>query len=285
MAVSNPTLRTTFTTDAEFREWAQAVHDALVAVGMTQTADTGQVNLATVAKPTSTGVYMGYEVFRFSDTLQATKPVYIKVEYGSAQGGATRPGVAVTVGTGTNGAGTLTGQVGTRMALYPSADPSVGTGRFSGANNRLTFCLYPDGAGAANVIFFSVERTKDAAGADNGDGLHSTGVGASSVQSQTIPYSGTISGVQSALATPLPPGESTAVNGSDVVVFSVFPVARVSRNPVQNLVTYLTADISGGTTISVDPDGAGAKSYYCAGALGTTVTSWNSSARLAFRYE
>lgn len=285
MAVSNPTLRTTFTTDAEFREWAQAVHDALVAVGMTQTADTGQINLATVAKPTGTGTYMGYEVFRFSDALQATKPVYIRVEYGSAQGSATRPGVAVTVGTGTNGAGTITGQAGSRMVLYPSADPSAGAGRFSGANNRLSFCLYPDGSGTANVIFFSVERTKDDTGADNGDGIFTVAVGASSPQTQTIPYSGTIQGVQGSVTTPVPSGETTAVNGSDVVVWPCFPTPRLNRNPVQNVLTYLTADISGGTTISVDPDGAGAKSYYCAGALGTAPTSWNNNARLAFRYE
>jgi hypothetical protein len=91
--------------DTDHRSFAQGIHDMLIAAGALQTSDTGQANLTTITRPTANNV-SGYEMFRFNDAEHATLPIYVKIEY--ATGGlATIPALKVTVGTGTNGAGTI----------------------------------------------------------------------------------------------------------------------------------------------------------------------------------
>lgn len=91
--------------DADHRAFAQAIHDMLIAAGATQTADTGQANLATITRP-AVGAVSGYEMFRFNDAEQATLPIFVKVEYGTGNQ-PTIPGLRVTASYGTNGAGVL----------------------------------------------------------------------------------------------------------------------------------------------------------------------------------
>ena len=174
MSVSGPTLALCFlNNDTEFRAWAQVIHDKLVACGQTQTSDTGQINLVTVAKPAGTNTAAGYEIFRFNDTLQATAPLFYKVEYGTAAA-ATTPSIWIQVGSGTNGAGTLTGLLSTRVQLIPAAS-STGTTKnvyASGANNRIWLAGGIDWASNANTYQFQIERTKDASGADTADGYY-----------------------------------------------------------------------------------------------------------------
>lgn len=165
MATSGPTQLPAFLDgDATFRQWAQGIHNALVAVGMVQTADTGQINLATAARPGALNTAAGYEIFRFSDALQATAPVFIKIEYGVG-GALDRPSIAVTVGTGTNGAGTLSG-AGVRTRVGPSASKTAGTNlplRASGSSRRLALVYNYDSGSASFAGLIVVERLRDAA--------------------------------------------------------------------------------------------------------------------------
>src|SRR3954452_19330861 len=96
--------------DAEFRTWGSAIGPQIAAMGLVQTADTGQINWATVLRP-GLNTSAGYEIWRFADALQATKPVFIRIEYGIAAV-TDRMRIIARVGTATDGAGTLTGQVG-----------------------------------------------------------------------------------------------------------------------------------------------------------------------------
>lgn len=93
-------------TDADFRAWGLEFHNLLLAVGLTNTADTGQIDFTTVLKP-GASTYAGYKMYSFNDTNQAANPIFIKVQFGT---GLTSPvpQIAVEVGIGTNGAGTLT---------------------------------------------------------------------------------------------------------------------------------------------------------------------------------
>lgn len=111
--------------DAELRSWGSAVSAQLAACGLVQTADTGQINWATVTKPAAGATPAGYEIWRFNDALQATKPVFIKVEYGTG-GAATFCAMWLTVGTGTNGAGTLSGQLFARVQVAGGTQPAAG---------------------------------------------------------------------------------------------------------------------------------------------------------------
>src|SRR5687768_16139164 len=93
--------------DATFREWGAEFAVKLALVGLVQTADTGQINWVTVARP-GTNTDAGYEIWRFNDSLQGSAPVYIRFDYGT-HAGATQPRIRATVGTGSNGSGTITG--------------------------------------------------------------------------------------------------------------------------------------------------------------------------------
>src|SRR5262245_28519423 len=97
------------TTAANFRAWGEAVSNQLTTMGWTKTADTGQVNWSTTPTPPTSGNFV-YEIREpASDPLQtgATK-YYVKWEYGS-RGSGPMPTLRISLGTGTNGAGTLTG--------------------------------------------------------------------------------------------------------------------------------------------------------------------------------
>ena len=99
------------TSDAAFRTWVAEIITQLAAVGLTQTADTGQINTSTVTRAAS-NTSAGYTIWRFSDTLQSTSPVFLKLEFGSGSSGNTYPQMWVSISTGTNGTGTLSNLAG-----------------------------------------------------------------------------------------------------------------------------------------------------------------------------
>lgn len=101
--------------DAAFRTWvAEIITQLVTTCGLTQTADTGQINTATVTRP-AINTAAGYVILRFNDTLQSTAPIFMKMEFGSA-GTTSTPQIWLTIGTGSNGSGTLTGPLSTRVA-------------------------------------------------------------------------------------------------------------------------------------------------------------------------
>lgn len=157
------------TTDAEFRAWATNLHNALIAAGLVQTADTGQADFTTMTRPAG-GVYF-YRVYRYSDALQATAPVFVRVEYGTGGGAANTPGIRVGIGRATDGAGTLT------VAALQPINFSVASGIAPVAGNSArTWVCFKDGAftllwgadasgiGSAFKYQFSLDRSRDGAG-------------------------------------------------------------------------------------------------------------------------
>jgi hypothetical protein len=95
--------------DAGFQAWGDDLNTRLDAVGLVQTADTGQIDWSTVSRP-SFNTMAGYEIWRFDDALQGTAPIFLRFDFGT-DNEADRPRIEVTVGTGSNGSGTLTGTV------------------------------------------------------------------------------------------------------------------------------------------------------------------------------
>jgi hypothetical protein len=100
---------------AHYQAWGQAVHDGLVAAGLVQTADTGQVDWPSVNAVLGTNVHTHNEMWRFNDGRQGANPVFLNVQYGTSSS-ATYPYLQVQVGTGSNGTGTLTGPTSTVRA-------------------------------------------------------------------------------------------------------------------------------------------------------------------------
>lgn len=114
------------TTDAAFRVWGLEFNGGLTAVGLTQTSDTGQINWSTVTRAVS-GAVAGYEIWQFTDSLQSTVPVVFKIEYGSNSSANSVPQIWITVGTGSNGSGTITNILTARVQCNVSGATVVGT--------------------------------------------------------------------------------------------------------------------------------------------------------------
>lgn len=160
-------------TELAWQSWIAAVSDTLNAV-LTRSADTGQINRAAYPTRPAINNYAGYEVFAFTDTLQATKPVFIKVEYGLG-GTTTLPTLRYTIGTGTDGAGTMTGRSyqsvqglsgggGATFSLFSAAED--GYAMFLGGVDPLN-----TSSDSNQITYFVIERTRDFDGTPNGDGI------------------------------------------------------------------------------------------------------------------
>lgn len=159
--------------DATFRLWGKSYSDTLQAAGATKlTAGeaSGQINWATVTYPAAPG-YAGYEMYRFSDTLQTTYPVIIKITYGRGS----YPQIIVQVGKAQDGAGTFVGLTTTAVTYTHTqnyAVPTLAANRVAAGSNYLVFHFgFNPGAGTNQPYFLSVERTKTAAGLDTNRGI------------------------------------------------------------------------------------------------------------------
>jgi hypothetical protein len=169
-------------TDADFRAWAQFIHDVLDAGGWVQTSDTGQIDLGTVTVPTGANEKKGYEIWRMDDTLQATAPVFMRIDYGSG-GSAATPGIWLELGLGSDGAGAITDvrfssteEMGGTSALITGLSSGTSADNVmlgSAGDSRFAFALFSDnmfGNGAGGPQF-GVERLKTEDGGDSPSGL------------------------------------------------------------------------------------------------------------------
>ena len=174
-------------TDALFRAWGKGLSDALAAIGMVKTADTGQINWATVTAPTG-ATQQGYEVWRFDDALQATAPLFFRLDYGSGASAGTgvtgfMPTLWVTIGKGSNGSGAITGvllaetklgDIGTSGIYYPTSLDTmpcfVSTCPGKACVTVMMFCP-TTGAFTRNTPAFVIERSRDSNGQAIAEGL------------------------------------------------------------------------------------------------------------------
>lgn len=162
------------------------LRDALVACGMVQTNDTGQQDF-TLADGSSTTpatlVTYGdgpYFIVRMNDALQATKPFFMKIRpYQWYGGNPYNSGWRVTLGTGTDGAGNITGAPGsitTQAYIQNSASSSNSYSSqrvtyASGNGSEIGVCWH-DAANTQNEGFYlSIERTRGDSGGYDGEGV------------------------------------------------------------------------------------------------------------------
>ena len=131
-------------TDSLVRGNMTTFYSALESVGWAQSADTGQVDQTTVATTDLTNVVgtTAYQIHYFDDDLHATSPIYMKtswVKEGYIDGYLL---INYSLGTGTDGAGTLTGPTysmssssGTTFGAaekYIRIDTTYSAGKYSG---------------------------------------------------------------------------------------------------------------------------------------------------------
>jgi len=175
------------TTNALFQAWGNNISNAFADAGWAKTSDTGQIVWSTIAAPAAANVVCGYEIWQMQDALQATAPVFVKIEYGSGTA-QTNPFVATTIGSGSTGDGRLTGILSARFILNCSNGANQAISYVSGSTNRFGIGLWVSGYASNSVFgvpnqtptsntatgiaaFFSIERTKDTNGNDTNEGV------------------------------------------------------------------------------------------------------------------
>jgi len=165
-------------TTANIRAWAQFIEDLLVTTGgWVVTTDTGQTLPSLLAVPGAPSTKVGYRIYRMNDALQATSPVFIRIDFGSAAFSSATPGIGLIIGTGSNGSGTITGIVlnfggsgGTTFLASQSNAVTAFTSYGSAGPGRVCLSMFTSGNSAIQWVM-GIERTKDATGADTGIGL------------------------------------------------------------------------------------------------------------------
>lgn len=262
----------TNSSDANFRAWGSYISARLAAVGLVQTADTGQIDWNSVTAPSGINTFQGYEIWRFNDALQASAPVYIKIEYG--EGGATdNPSIKLTFGSGSNGSGTLTGTV---SATYQAQGAAAQSGSVTviGSGDTGRFCMNGGFTGAAQGMIFGFERSKDAAGNDTTEAvliIATNTSGAVANQKIVAVWSTTLGDIGSTTAILVPalfPPGATAASGAQTIVVPIMHSKGVFMNPGMNFAGYFTENITPGGTPSVFAYGQSHTYYAIAAASG-----------------
>lgn len=260
MATDSRSLLAFFNADADFQAWCQGLAAQLVAAGMVKTTDTGQINNATVTKPGAANTAQGYEIYKFSDALQASYPIFFKIEYGSATA-ATDPGIWITVGQSSNGAGTITGTVTARIQIRSGGTKSNGvslTSYCSGDGSRLSLMSNYDPASNSFSLGVIIDRLRDSSGTATTDGvcyiaLATSGVGpvVQTIIGSTLQTS--ITNSACLIGTQLTGGKLGAGNSSVSGLVTCMPLIILAGQPRFLLggLVYANVDIAGNTTISV----------------------------------
>jgi len=283
MAVASFTAKAASSTDALLRDWGSKLSAAIQAVGLVKTSDTGQIDWNTVVNGT---MVRGYEIFRFNDTLQATAPIFLKLEYG---GNSTLVVFKTTVGKGTDGAGNITGVL--HAALSTSSGGFDITNDYvsyvsSGDGSMLNFALFPAwNAAYSPMLKFSLERSRDAGGnptttgtfcyrfaggSATSDGNRSEASNYSTGQTNTINRCAINTGYEIGQTTTLNNGTSTMLFNAEVVnparqkwkPRSILSYAYADAGMLQTIsvggVNYLTLGVTGGSYSDV-----GRQQYCC----------------------
>lgn len=148
-----------------------AMEAALQGSGLVQTADTGQLDIATIASGAS-GT-KGYQIYRFNDSAQGTDPVFIKIFYVNGNVSGPRATFNCVIGQGSDGAGNLTGNTFTIPQPGTNINQSSATGQAYSCHTEgflwVTFCHNVETP--YNPLQFAISRTRGLNGLLNGKGL------------------------------------------------------------------------------------------------------------------
>jgi len=242
------------TSDATYRVWVAEILTQLDAINpsiLTRTADTGQVNTATVTRP-AINTANAYAEWLFND---GQTNLYIKLEFGTA-GAATAPQMWITVGTTTNGSGTVGGAATVRVITTSGSAPistvtnyasylCVATGTFSLCWKAASMT----GGGVPRASgFFALNRSVTDAGVPNSDGYQlntATSFSANTAQAVNLATSTVLTTTTKAY-TLRPFGITSTLVGGVAQYFRHFIALPLCR-PLGHICTVLNAEYAAGT--------------------------------------
>lgn len=292
------------TTDALWRSVGLAVHNQIAAFGLVQAPDPGQANWATDIRPASTSDFTHFEIWRMDDPLQPTAPVFFRLDYATIAGINTVLNFRVTIGTGTDGAGNITGRTRTFTTTGSATAVAI---QMSGDKNCLAILAYSNGSSGCYLL--GIERFHNAAGGDIADGVMAIGSSWSSLvnSNMTSTYLVEFSGDQSPASLfatngssgqvghsvdGIPMNATTGTVGNNVHTWPIKALGFTSVSPFLFLTAFFTADIAVGTTPTMQGWDGSSKPWLILGSFGPggavavrgstdTLRAWNLS--FAFR--
>lgn len=271
-----------------FKLWGKALSDALTEVGFLKTTDTGQVDWTGTITVPGANTFGYYEIRKFNDSLSATLPMFMKIEFGTA-GSSTSPAIAVTVGTASDGAGNITGRGIARQILRTNSGNS--TNLFdtyvAAGDDWVTIAMWANSVGSIYPLALYVTRTRDELGVATDDGIQIVMNATSLGFTQIIPKKGSMIPAV-ALNGPLcaAPRAGTGSYGDNVGVFPIFYYLGYPANPDMTGVGYFVNDLPGGGTVLTLTINGITHDYVTSGASNTTLLNANSnSGSMAVRWE
>jgi len=255
---------------ATYAEAANAIATALNSV-LTRTSDTGQTS--TFASSDPDGVK--YQVFKFTDSLQSTNPVYIRVNFYCQVAAEYFPtAIGIQVGTSTDGGGNINGSQFSPLCILVNGQFNSSEHQFgyvSGDTNRIGMAI-GEGPDIFSAIFFNIERTKDLAGNDTNEGIifqctspfisayggvncqpseAVNGLQQAAVVNMVIPFSGAVAGHNTSFVSAYNNGKITMAVGTQVGTNAVVPFCFRPYNPGYGILMYFSSDFPVYSTQSI----------------------------------
>lgn len=280
MATKSGSVVMSNSTAAYIQTWATWLSSGISDAGWVQTSDTGQCNTGTLGVPGAIQTPVGYQIFRMTDSLQATAPVFLKIEFGSGAAINT-PAIWLTVAKGSDGAGNLTGILLPRTQFGQTSITAPQPCYLSGATNRLSLAMWA--ANTSYSVVFVIERTHDAVGADTGVGLTVLLAPGSSKSSAYLPFSGTLPPVYTNWNVASPPSGSGALS-PNVYFYPVRCWAPGETFPALGALAYVAGDVATGGTYSIQGFDGNSRTYLPLGS-GSAVVGYGGNNHIAIRYE
>lgn len=250
---------------AGFRQWGSELSTKFAAVGMVQTADTGQINWATVTIP-GTNLLAGYEIWKLS-----SGNLYFKIQYGT-NGSVNGPTFFIQTGTGSNGSGTLTGTLSTSAnANTANTSPSSPLTNFqsylcaTATYFGLSWKISASAGGPGQALsYITVGQTVDSTGAATSVGFFQVtgGIGGASIVVQYVATAaGVVGGIMNGTFGTFCAifGQSTGApltsqdgSGNDQAYLWWFAVPGATPAlPLLHIATILTSDLTLGATATM----------------------------------
>jgi hypothetical protein len=275
MTTASATISSGVTDTTTLRAAGSAISGLFSTAGLTKASDTGQVNWTTITWTTGTST-LGFEIWKCNDSLQSTKPVYMKVTY--TQTSNVIRISTVQLATGTDGAGTLNGVVGISLsASSSSVSASTTTWVACGDGSGISFCSSQSIVTTANSVFFWFDRSRDGTGVITSESVNFGTCqqgGVTSSNTGTIEFTSGVAHNSSsnggAILAPVNNLVTTLSTGTDVyVVPCTYGANGKLLPPPLALVGYINGDIAAGSTITVSSIDGSSHTFLCLGLVGT----------------
>lgn len=276
--------------NTQYREFVKQVHDAIAAVGLEQTEDTGQINPATVNKPAVTDTDAGYEIWKFTDAAQATNPIFLKIIYGRESNNS--PWLKLYVGEGSNGSGTLTGLQTTHGASgVETPHRIISHGGTTGEKDGELIVTFKDGifvigwmsegdfqgTTSSWVAFGGVERLRDAEGKVTSGYVSYTQRENEGIEYQVV-SGGVVHPNQAGSMQAIITNASSGISGEDTILGVFMPIGLKAHPPLIGLLATNENDFVGKTEGQVSRFGVN-RTYVKVGSPGAERNSWAGNAQ------